>query len=279
MFRTVSNRPQIVFSTRLVNQECGTNWGSRMSANRAFTKNIRRVAGMSRDEIRVRATQEISKRWDFARSRVGLGVPVRGAAEPFRGGGRFFFQREEVDGILSWLRKNLPETTEQIIKQADQILAHRFDLLGYESVDYGREIDWHRDAVHGQIAPRRPWYRVKYLEFNKVGDHKITWELNRHQHLVALAKAYRLTGDKRYSAELFQQWYGWRNQNPYPVGINWASSLEVSFRSLSWLWVWHLVEGCKDTPSKFCEDVHEALIQNARHIERYLSTYFAPNTH
>jgi len=30
----------------------------------------------------------------------------------------------------------------------------------------------------------------------------------------------------------------------YPLGINWASSLEVGFRSLSWLWVRHLCEGC-----------------------------------
>lgn len=254
-------------------------WGSPMSSDGALRKSIRRVAAMSHDEIRVRATQEISKRWDLARCKVGIRAATISAAEPFLGGGHFFFQRQEVDDILKWLRANLPDAAEQIVRQADKVLRHRFDLLGYESVDYGEKIDWHRDAVHGKTAPRRPWYRVPYLDFNKVGDHKITWELNRHQHLVTLAKAYRLTGNSHYSDELFQQWYGWQTQNPYPVGINWASSLEVSFRSLAWLWVWHLVRGCKDTPTRFGQDVHAALFQNARHIERYLSTYFAPNTH
>ena len=44
-------------------------------------------------------------------------------------------------------------------------------------------------------------FKIKYLDFVEVGDAKITWELNRHQHLVTLAKAYRLTGDERYAAK------------------------------------------------------------------------------
>ena len=68
-----------------------------------------------------------------------------------------------------------------------------FDLLGYEAVDYGAEIDWHCDRVHGKRAPRKPWFQMNYLDFAEVGDSKVTWELNRHQHLVTLAKAYRLS--------------------------------------------------------------------------------------
>ena len=56
------------------------------------------------------------------------------------------------------------------------------------------QIDWHCDRVHGKCAPRKPWFRVKYLDFAEVGDSKVTWELNRHQHLVTLAKAYRSDG-------------------------------------------------------------------------------------
>ena len=62
----------------------------------------------------------------------------------------------------------------------------------------GLEIDWHCDRVHGKRAPRKPWFRMKYLDFAEVGDSKVTWELNRHQHLVTLAKAYRLTGDQKF---------------------------------------------------------------------------------
>ena len=44
--------------------------------------------------------------------------------------------------------------------------------------------------------PRKPWFRMEYLDFAEVGDSKVTWELNRHQHLVTLAKAFRLSGER-----------------------------------------------------------------------------------
>jgi hypothetical protein len=250
-----------------------------MSASNTLAALIRRVGEMSRDEVRVRATQEISKRWDLARSKVRIRAFANERAVPFGGGGRFFFQSQDVQGILDYLRDSLPEATDRIVEDADRILQHKFDLLGYEGLDYGRQIDWHFDAVHGKSSPRIPWFRVPYLDFDRVGDHKIIWELNRHQHLFTLAKAYRLTQNRNYAGELFAQWYQWHEQNPYPVGINWASSLEVAFRSLSWLWLWHILEGSAVVPPNFACDLRRAIMQNARHIEGYLSTYFAPNTH
>jgi hypothetical protein len=41
--------------------------------------------------------------------------------------------------------------------------------------------------VHGKRAPLNPWFKIPFLDFAVVGDHKVTWELNRHQHLVTLA--------------------------------------------------------------------------------------------
>ena len=112
-----------------------------------------------------------------------------------------------------------------------------------------------------------------------MGDSKITWELNRHQHLVALAKAYRLTGREQFAAELFSQWFDWQRKNPYPIGINWASSLEVAFRTISWLWVCNLLADSAVVPPNFSRDLLRQLAVGGRHIENYLSTYFSPNTH
>ena len=175
------------------------------------------------------------------------------------------------------MRQRLPRQIEEIVHRAEKICRHQFDLLGYENLDYGSPIDWHLDAIHGIRAPRKLFHKVRFLDFAEVGDSKVTWELNRHQHLVTLAKAYRVTGDPRYADEILQQWRQWQSSNPYPVGINWASSLEVSFRCLSWIWVYHLL---KDTGlPDFREEWLHGLAQHGRHIERYLSTYFSPNTH
>ncbi len=151
--------------------------------------------------------------------------------------------------------------------------------MGYENLNYDAQIDWHLDAVHGKRAPLKPWFKIRFLEFDEVGDHKVTWELNRHQHFVTLAKAWHLTHDDKYVAELTRQFYSWQLANPYPIGINWGSSLEVAFRSLSWLWVRFLLVNCPAVPANFDRDLLSALALNGRYIERYLSTYFSPNTH
>jgi len=234
---------------------------------------------MGWDELRVRTRQEVAKRWDLAVGRIGSHLQAKGYSLLPASTGRFFFSCDDVPVLLDCLRDHLPEVVEDIIARAERICSHRFDLLGYEAVNYGTELDWHFDAVHGKRAPRSPWFRIPYLDFEQVGDSKITWELNRHQHLVTLAKAYGLTGHARYACELFQQWYQWQKQNPYGIGINWSSSLEVAFRSLSWIWVAQLLQGCSIVPQRFPSDLAEALSANARHIERFISTYFSPNTH
>lgn len=250
-----------------------------MRTKRHWLRRCKRLTEMGWDEIRVRTVQAMAKRSDFTLHRMGISALNGDDRNGLERCGRFFFQREQLPEILASLWQSFPETAEQIVERAEQLCRHRFDLLGYQGVSYGPEIDWHLDAVHGKRAPLRPWFRIPYLDFDKVGDSKVIWELNRHQHLVTLAKAYRLTEEEIYARELFRQWYHWREKNPYPMGINWASSLEVAFRSLSWLWVWHLLDGCSVVPEQFPADLSHALALNARHIEKFLSTYFSPNTH
>ena len=237
-----------------------------------------RVSQMDRAELRFRLRQEFAKRQDGLLSQLGYDfgrtVGRSGAAK----GGSFFFAPEDVPARLDLLRQRVPRQAEGIIQQAERLVRHRFDLLGYTDLAYGSTIDWHLDFVHGKRAAKKIFYRVPYLDFAQVGDSKIIWELNRHQHFVTLAKAYRLTGDSRYADEILRQWRHWWSENPYPGGINWASSLEVSFRSLSWLWTYHLLEGAPGLPS-FREEWSRGFGLHGRHIERYLSTYFSPNTH
>ena len=41
------------------------------------------------------------------------------------------------------------------------------------------------DPVHARRVPRQFWSTVPYLD-PECGDHKIIWELNRHQHWLVL---------------------------------------------------------------------------------------------
>jgi hypothetical protein len=236
-----------------------------------------RLARMGHDELSDRVRQELSKRQDGILSRLGFDFAWGSRNSTSSKAGNFFFGPDSIESLVALLRERLPSQVEQIVNQAEKVCLHRFGLLGYD-LDYGSTIDWHLDLVHGKRAPRRLFYKVRYLDFEEVGDSKITWELNRHQHFVTLAKAYRLTGNLRFVDEIMRQWRQWQADNPYPVGINWASSLEVAFRSLSWIWTCHLLHGDPRLPD-FREEWLPGLARHGRHIERYLSTYFSPNTH
>src|SRR5437773_1736258 len=95
--------------------------------------------------------------------------------------------------------------------------------------------DWHFDPVHDRRAPRRFWSRINYLDPG-CGDHKIIWELNRHQHWLALGRAYWLSNDSRYRDRFRNELASWLDTNPPLTGINWASMLELALRTVSWLW-------------------------------------------
>ncbi len=164
----------------------------------------------------------------------------------------------------------------EVQRLADLILAHRFPVLGV-TIEPGPGIDWRRDYLHG-ISSGTPYFRRSpYLEFGRVGDHKVVWELNRHQHLTLLAQAYHLTGRGVYLDEAFRQLESWLEANPFLRGINWASALEVAFRAISWSWLWQLAGS--PMPKALAERFLTELYRHGRFLELNLSVYFSPNTH
>src|ERR1700722_10532431 len=262
----------------LIDPQYGEGKRRRMANASMWSRRLGRLASMDRHELLDRLRQYVTARADMLLYRDGSALEDATIAEP-EPTGHFFFTSADVASLCALLKQSFPSRAENIILQAQKICRHRFDLLGYEDLDYGEDIDWHCDLVHGKRAPRKLWFRVKYLDFAEVGDSKITWELNRHQHFITLAKAYCLTGEEKFVREIFAQWSHWHQQNPYPVGINWASSLEVSVRSLSWIWTFFLLQQCPLFTADLRRHWQSALNLSGRHIETYLSTYFSPNTH
>ncbi len=241
----------------------------------------RRLRRMERAELCDRLRQESAQRQDAALAWIGydFACASRTRAQAPGKAGNFFFAQDSIDSILDLLRQRLPGQAEQIVRQADQICQHRFDLLGYAGLDYGWPIDWHIDAVHGKKAPQKAFHKIHYLTYAEVGDSKVTWELNRHQHLVTLAKAYRLTGDRRFADETLRQWRHWQAENPYPVGNQLGqqpgSSVPQPVVDLDVSSSARISPGCPTSATSGCA----GLALHGRHIERYLSTYFSPNTH
>ncbi len=195
-----------------------------------------------------------------------------------------------------------PAARTDAAERARPILGRQYDVLGYRRVSFADPkggVDWHRDPVHNRRAPLKFWADVPYLD-PSLGDHKIIWELNRHQHWLALGRACWLTGDQRYAQAIVDELETWLAANPPLLGINWASMLEVGLRALAWTWAMHFVlaTGCGLQPSgasgasgtgspqpvasshePWLVDMLVALDRQLTHVEHNLSYYFSPNTH
>ncbi len=139
------------------------------------------------------------------------------------------------------------------------------------------EIDWSRDYQNGVSNPIRWFRRIPFLDFTVSGDHKYIWEINRHQHLVALAQYWVLFGERRAIERIEADLISWQEQNPFVRSVNWASALEVAFRALSCMWVLHLCGSALSGATR--ELLGTGLLQHGVAIRHNLSTYFAPNTH
>jgi hypothetical protein len=238
---------------------------------------------MSVAEISSRARHEVSKwldRWaDPRRTTFGGAIPAdlidRCLGEmPGR-----FFPGASDPRVPAILHERCPESAPRIVAAADHTLQRRFDLLGYRQLSFGDPIDWHLDPVARRRAPLLHWTLLGPLDAATVGDSKVVWELSRHQWLVRLGQAYRLTGDERYADMFAHTIRDWQHANPPGMGINWASSLEAGFRLISWCWALSLFRGAAALTPRLRADLVEGIAGHASRIERYLSHYFSPNTH
>jgi hypothetical protein len=180
----------------------------------------------------------------------------------------------EISGAIGALRET--DFAATIVELADQIRRHSFPVFG-GVLETGPEIRWRRDYERNIESGLGYFRLIPYLDASRAGDHKTIWELNRHQHLVVLAQAYRFTGDPGLVAEIEAQLESWLVQNPFLRGMNWASALEVAFRALSWIWVLHLMGD--RLPQTLTRSVLTALYRHGLFIENNLSVYFSPNTH
>jgi hypothetical protein len=195
---------------------------------------------------------------------------------------RFPLDPRTLDAVRARITRRFPEAPADASRRADRMLAGRYDLLGYRDLPFGSPPAWNKDPVHGRETPPGFWSAIPYLS-PEYGDHKVIWEINRHQHWLTLARAHQLTGERRYYGAVVDQLNHWLASNPPLQGINWASMLELGFRSLSWLWSLHLFAptAASDSAagSPWIVDLLLGLDGQLTHIEHNLSQYFSPNTH
>jgi uncharacterized heparinase superfamily protein len=257
---------------------------------RSAQNRLRRLSRMPWTEIAGRGRQEASKWFDRVTAvdraidahRVlrehgpSLANPAAALDILRTSAPRRFFAGIENPAAIA---RRLPDHEMNLVCAASALIQNRFDLLGYRTLWFGDPIDWHLDPVSSRRAPRVHWTHLDPLDSAAIGDSKVVWELNRHQWLVRVAQAYALTGDERYAERCLSDVEAWLEANPPGIGINWSSSLEVSFRVMSWSWIVLLLRHSAALTGERLVQVLAAIRIHANHVARYLSYYFSPNTH
>lgn len=214
--------------------------------------------------------------WGRASSRTHAAVAgaLRGGSRPALVPGL-----DDLSATLAIIRERWPDRTAELVREADEIVDGRFSLLGHPTVHLPNPVPWSRDFTRDVMAPDVHWSRIAYLDPTVAGDHKVVWELNRHQFLVTLGQAYALTRREAYATRAAQLMSDWLDANPPKRGVNWASSLEVAFRAIAWTWAMRLMAPSYAFTDALLVRWLKAIEVSARHLERYLSTWFSPNTH
>ena len=190
----------------------------------------------------------------------------------------FFFDGKNKKDFIEVLEKICHGIIERSIKKADLVCSHNFSFLGINP-KYDSEIPWTKDPLS-----LKPWPMVFYADINcdskcGYGDVKHVWELNRHQFFVDLGKAYWLTGDEKYAAKFYRLIDDWIDANPYKMGVNWTSALELAVRSISWIWAFYYCRDSKHLTPEINLRILSSLQQHGEYINKHLSVYSSPYNH
>ena len=171
----------------------------------------------------------------------------------------------------------LPGAVDHARAEAERIRAGRFAFFGYPEVTLEPGFDWHSDPITGHAWPRRHWSSIDHRVAD--ADPKWLWELGRHQHVVHLARAWRLTGDDGFAEAAAGHLDGFIAQDPPGTGIHWRVGLELGMRLTSWAWIVELLRGSPVATPELGGALLASADAHLAQLERYPSLYSSANNH
>ncbi len=190
-----------------------------------------------------------------------------------------FFWSEDAAGRAAMVASYAPGMEARLKAAGEDVLAHRFNLLGCGPMELGVSIPWRRDFKSGHDWRLQHFTRLKLVDLDAGFDVKVPWELSRFHHAVTLGQCYALTGESRYVTEFIGQLQNWWVENPYEFGPNWANAMEVSIRAVNFVWAYELMRTAPQLDNKFTLLFLRSLLQHGRYIARNLEAGWPGSNH
>ena len=228
----------------------------------------RRLSVMSPGEIR----------W---RLQAGLSDGLARIGEQFRRPGQRSLSREQL--AAGFLQADTPcvfmPPCERNAQDEQRLLAGELPVFGqWVPVRSGASF-WHTDPLFRAEWPQLPYRQIDYRPGNATGDVRIVWELNRLQHLFALAMVAHQEPARRQAAvqRLEADLHAWYSANPPGIGVNYLSAMEEALRLICLFHAYDLIRQWASPETGAI--VAEIAAHHAPHILQRLSLYSSAGNH
>ena len=200
------------------------------------------------------------------------------AFDKFKQANKFWFQEKGLN-INQIYSTYFSETkANKIIEEADKSLKHIFNISDIQGFQFDDGINWNIDIKTKKTWPEKYQGDI-YFHSPEFGGVLYVWLLNRFTHFYRLGSAFQLTKDEKYASEIINQISSWIEQNPYLIGVNWTSPLEMSIRVIAWIWALEMIKESNALSKEFFSRVIQVINFHADYIYNNLSLHGSANNH
>lgn len=176
---------------------------------------------------------------------------------------------------------------EYLILLCNYYLEHKFNLLGGGWICMNihseagncsyQKINWHLDFKSGyRFDDKLPSSVIAKMKLPEGVDIKCPWELSRMQHLpqLALASLIQPSSKQKYYAEFENEIRDFIKSNPVGMGVNWACTMDVALRVVSWLVAYDIFAQTNNIDAEFNRIFINSLSDHASFIISHLEKNF-----
>lgn len=194
------------------------------------------------------------------------------------------YERRVKTGSFPKLKKiNYPESILTLPIGLEPSQADTYKIFGV-NLDLTKPIDWHEDIMSQRKFPLKHAHSID-TRTEKNGVAKVVWEVNRLQFLTSICMQYRYAKDEKYLRRFVDMVTDWQKANPYLVGVNWYSNIEINLRIITWFLCWEILEAsklCRENAQfkTFTDTIWLPLIYlHAQYCDAHPSKFSSSNNH
>lgn len=176
----------------------------------------------------------------------------------------WFFEKEEFNDIVAFVKEKYPEDCELVIRKADETCENTFIF----------DCRWDLESTFFPMHFDGP---VDWLAQNG-DDPERTYALNRMRYWICMAQAFAVNGNEQYVKTFCDQLVDWvtriKRENP-ECAPAWRT-IEAGFRLEYWLKAYLIFTATERGESLISQDVKDIFVQSVREHAQYIVDSYSP---